>query len=126
MCTAGDGSRPHRSPRAAARAALSGHVRPQAPLWVMLFDRTLIHRLHQEVRLWTDVFSNAVDPTPRSEPLCVWRHCDWAPTLRLHPVMMAHLSAWSRGVDRRQLESLLTRPGNVVVVRRGGWQTALD
>jgi hypothetical protein len=28
---------------------LCGHVRPDIPLWVTLFDRTLIHRLRQEV-----------------------------------------------------------------------------
>lgn len=28
---------------------LCGHVRPEIPLWVTLFDRTLIHRLRQEV-----------------------------------------------------------------------------
>ena len=28
---------------------LCAHVRPQTPLWVTLFDRTLIHRLRQEV-----------------------------------------------------------------------------
>lgn len=28
---------------------LCAHVRPQVPLWVTLFDRTLIHRLRQEV-----------------------------------------------------------------------------
>lgn len=28
---------------------LCGHVRPEVPLWVTVFDRTLIHRLHQEV-----------------------------------------------------------------------------
>jgi voltage-gated potassium channel Kch len=28
---------------------LCGHVRPDMPLWVTLFDRTLIHRLRQEV-----------------------------------------------------------------------------
>jgi hypothetical protein len=28
---------------------LCGHLRPRTPLWVTLFDRTLIHRVHQEV-----------------------------------------------------------------------------
>jgi len=57
--------------RGRQRARLcAGMSRPQAPLSVMLFDRTLIHRPHQEVR-WAHGFSNAVNPTPRSEPQ--WR-----------------------------------------------------
>lgn len=60
---------------------LCGHVRPEIPLWVTLFDRTLIHRLRQEVpsvnivssaelvaRELADHCCAMVDAVPR------WRH----------------------------------------------------
>jgi hypothetical protein len=60
---------------------LCGHVRPEIPLWVTLFDRTLIHRLGQEVPSVNVVSSAELVARELSDHCCAmaaaaprWRH----------------------------------------------------
>jgi hypothetical protein len=60
---------------------LCGHVRPGIPLWVTLFDRTLIHRLRQEVPSVSIVPSAELVAHELAEHCCAmtvraprWRH----------------------------------------------------
>jgi hypothetical protein len=60
---------------------LCGHVRPEIPLWVTLFDRTLIHRLGQEVPSVNIVSSAELVARELADHCCAiapsaprWRH----------------------------------------------------
>jgi hypothetical protein len=60
---------------------LCGHVRPEIPLWVTLFDRTLIHRLRQEVPTVNIVSSAELVARELADYCCAmaaaaprWRH----------------------------------------------------
>ncbi len=60
---------------------LCGHVRPEIPLWVTLFDRTLIHRLRQEVPAVNVVSSAELVAREIADHCCAiaaaaprWRH----------------------------------------------------
>jgi hypothetical protein len=63
---------------------LCGHVRPDIPLWVTLFDRTLIHRLRQEVPSVNVVSSAELVARELADHCCAlaaaaprWRHGFW-------------------------------------------------